>query len=264
MPTTHWQAEHHRAAGTDLHLFRGGEGPPLLVLHGEGGNPGWLFYLDALAQHCTVYAPSHPGFGRTPRLEWLTTVSDLALFYLWALDDLGLDHIHLLGHGMGGWLAAEIATMQPQRIDRLMLVSAMGLKPHHSDILDLFLLTPQELQAASFYDPQQVPEWEQLYGQPPSADEADRAEDALEMLMRLCWKPYMHHPRLPFLLPRINRPTLIVWGRDDAIVPVECAEHYQQGIAAAQLALLDACGHYPQLEQPQQFRDIVQRFLRSA
>jgi pimeloyl-ACP methyl ester carboxylesterase len=264
MPGANWNTEHYHAAGTEVHLYRGGEGPPLLLLHGEGGNPGWLSYVDALAADFTVYAPSHPGFGMTPRVEWITTVPDLALFYLWMLQDMGLTQVHLLGHGMGGWLAAEIATVQPQLVDCLVLVSAMGIKPHDSDILDLFLLTPQDVLAASFYDSAQVPEWQQLYGTPPTPVEAERAEDALETLMRLCWKPYMHNPRLPFLLPRLHRPALIVCGREDAIVPLECARRYQQGLAGAQLAMLEACGHYPQLEQPRQFSDIVRRFLTAA
>jgi pimeloyl-ACP methyl ester carboxylesterase len=70
----------------------------------------------------------------------------------------------------------------------------------------------------------------------------------------------MHDPRLPFLLPRLKRPTLIVWGREDAIVPPECGELYQQGIAGSQLVLLEACGHHPHLEQPQAFTDAVRRF----
>jgi pimeloyl-ACP methyl ester carboxylesterase len=259
-----WHAEHYRAAGTEVHLLRGGEGPPLFILHGEGGNPGWLAYLDALAADFTVYAPSHPGFGMTPRPEWITTVPDLAIFYLWLLEEMGLGQVHLLGHGMGGWLAAEIATVQPQLVNRLVLVSAMGIKPHDSEILDLFLLTPQDIQTASFYDPTQVPEWQQLYGTPPTPAEADRAEEALETLMRLGWKPYMHNPRLPFLLPRLKRPALLVWGREDAIVPLECAQCYQHGIAGAQLTILEACGHYPQIEYPRQFADTVRRFLMAA
>jgi pimeloyl-ACP methyl ester carboxylesterase len=71
----------------------------------------------------------------------------------------------------------------------------------------------------------------------------------------------MHEPRLPFLLPRLKRPTLIVWGREDALVPLECGKLYQQHIAGARLAVLDACGHCPQLERPQAFADVVRSFL---
>jgi pimeloyl-ACP methyl ester carboxylesterase len=191
----------------------------------------------------------------------MARINDLAVFYLWLLEALGLERVHLLGHGVGGWIAADMVTTCPQVIDRLVLVDAMGIKPQQSNILDIFLLTPQEIRAAAFYKPAQVPEWEHLYGHEPTPEAANRAEDALEMLVRLCWKPYMHDPRLPFLLPRLQRPTLIVWGREDAIVPLECGTLYHQSITGSHLVVLEECGHYPQLEKPQAFAQAVLGFL---
>jgi pimeloyl-ACP methyl ester carboxylesterase len=263
MPHPTWQEATVTVAGTDVHFYCGGEGPPLLLLHSGEGNPGWLMHHTAFAEHFRVYAPTHPGFGRSPLPDWIASVNDLAVLYLWMLDVLGLDRLHLLGHGMGGWLAAEMTTMCPHVVDRLVLVDAAGLKPQHSTILDLFLLTPLEVRAATFHDPQQVPEWQRLYGHAPTPDDIDRQEAALETLVRLCWKPYMHNPRLPFLLPRLTCPTLIVWGRHDAIMPLECGEMYQHAIADARLETLDACGHCPPLEQPQAFVEVVRSFLRA-
>jgi pimeloyl-ACP methyl ester carboxylesterase len=262
MPISQPAEETVAVAGIEVHFWRGGNGPPLLLLQDDGGNPQWLMHHQALAEHFTVYVPSHPGFGVTPRLQWLSRMDDLAVFYLWMLEKLGLQQVHLVGHAVGGWLAAQMATTCPQVVDRLVLVDAMGIKPQRGEILDLFLLPPQQVQAAAFYKPEQVPEWERLYGQPPTPEAANRAEDALEMRMRLCWKPYMHAPRLPFLLPRLQRPTLIIWGREDAIVPLECGELYQRGIAGAQLVVVQECGHCPPLEKPQAFIDTVLAFLR--
>jgi len=143
------------------------------------------------------------------------------------------------------------------------LKSLIGLiKPERGEIRDIFLMTLAEVRARSFFYPQQVPEWQQLYGNSPTPAEADRAEEALETLVRLCWKPYMHELRLPFLLSRLKQSTLIVWGREDAIVPLECGELYQQHIAGSRLAVLDACGHCPHIEKPQAFADVVRPFLR--
>ena len=261
MPTSNWREESVTVAGIDVHFYRGGEGPPLVLLHGGDPNPGWLQHHQALAEQCSVYAPSHPGFGHTPGLAWITSIGDMALFYLWFLEAVGLERVHLVGHDIGGWLAADIATACPQVVDHLVLVDAMGLKPQHSEILDIFLITLAEVRRQSFFDSQQVPEWQQLYGHPPTPQETDRAEAALETLVRLCWKPYMHELRLPSLLPRITRPTLIVWGREDAIVPLECGELYQQHITGSRLAVLDACGHCPQIEKPQAFAEVVRAFL---
>jgi len=264
MPTPNWREESVAVAGIDVHFYRGGEGPPLVLLHGGSGNPGWLQHHQALAEQWSVYAPSHPGFGHTPGLAWVANIADLALFYLWFLEALGLERVHLVGHDIGGWLAADMATACPHVVDHLVLVDAMGLKPQRDEIRDIFLMTLAEVRARSFFDPQQVPEWQQLYGNSPTPAEADRAEEALETLVRLCWKPYMHELRLPFLLSRLKQSTLIVWGREDAIVPLECGELYQQHIAGARLAVLDACGHCPHIEKPQAFADVVRPFLRAA
>ena len=261
MPIPNWREESVAVAGIDVHFYRGGEGPPLVFLHGGDGNPGWLRHHQALAEQFSVYAPSHPGFGHTPGLSWMMNIADMALFYLWFLEAVGLERANLVGYDIGGWLAADMAVTCPQVVDRLVLVDAMGLKPQHGEILNIFLLTPTAVRARSFFDPRQVPEWQQLYGHTPTPAEADRAEEALETLVRLCWKPYMHDLRLPHLLPRLKRPTLIVWGGDDAIVPLECGELYQQSIAGSRLTVLDACGHCPHLEKLPAFAEAVRSFL---
>ena len=261
MPEPQWSATTVTVATTDVHMYRGGEGPPLLFLHGGGVNPGWRLCHQALAQHFTVYIPSHPGFGYTLRPEWMNRVADMSVFYLWLLEELGIERVHLVGHSFGGWLAADMATVCPQVVERLVLVDAAGLKPLQGEILDVFLITLEEVRAKAFYKPEQVPEWEQLYGQPPTPEDMERREDALAMLVRLCWKPYMHDPRLPALLPRLKRPTFIVWGRQDAIMPLACGERYHRGIADSQLVVIDECGHVPYLEKPQDFVNAVLPFL---
>jgi pimeloyl-ACP methyl ester carboxylesterase len=248
-------------AETKLRLLRGGQGEPLLILHGAGGNRGWLQYLQTLAQHFQVYVPDHPGFGKSDQPEWIASVPDLACFYLWALEDLGLSRVRVMGFSLGGWLAAEMAVMCPHLVERLVLVGAAGIKPTHGEITDIFLLSPAEMTAKMFYDSKQAPEYEQLYGQPPTPEEQDLLTRNREMAARITWKPYMHDPRLPSLLRRLRMPTLIVWGRQDALVPVNCGELFQQNIQASRLVIMEHCGHVPQLERPQEFVNIVSEFL---
>ena len=128
--------------GIDVHAWVGGQGPPLLVLHGAGGNRGWTRWLGQVAERFTVWAPTHPGFGRSGDAEWMEGIDDLARFYLWFIDAAGLGRPHLLGHSIGGWTAAEMATMSPGSIDRLVLVAPVGLKPEIGEILDIFYYTP--------------------------------------------------------------------------------------------------------------------------
>jgi pimeloyl-ACP methyl ester carboxylesterase len=184
-------------AETKLHLLRGGTGEPLLILHGAGGNRGWLRHVQALSERFQVFLPDHPGFGTSDRPEWIASVPDLACFYLWALEDLGLSRVRVLGFSLGGWLAAEMAVMCPQLFERLVLVGAAGVKPTQGEITDIFLLSPQDMTEKMFYDPRQAPEYEQIYGRQPTPDEQDLLNRNREMSARIAWKPYMHDPRLP-------------------------------------------------------------------
>jgi pimeloyl-ACP methyl ester carboxylesterase len=130
---------------TKVQVVIGGQGDPLVVLHGAGGNRGWRRWMAAVAERYTVYAPTHPGFGRSAAADWMESIDDLARFYLWFLDVMGLSKVHLLGHSIGGWTAAELATMRPGAIDRLVLVSPTGLKPDAGEIRDIFFHSPDEL-----------------------------------------------------------------------------------------------------------------------
>src|SRR5713226_433072 len=93
-------------AGLQTQLLSAGNGPALLVLHHDIGNPGWLPFYEALAQRFSVYVPSLPGYGASERAEWMRSVRDLAAVEQWLLRELGLDGVSLIGLGFGGWVAA--------------------------------------------------------------------------------------------------------------------------------------------------------------
>lgn len=248
-------------AGAKIHLLRGGQGRPLVLLHSVEGNLGWLAAYAELAKHYEVYLPTHPGFGSSQRPEWLETMSDLAHFYLWFLEELGLERVTLAGHFLGGWLAAELAIRCPHLIDRLVLIDAAGIKPRQGEILDIFLHGPEETRRLAFTDVSRVPEYDELFGRDPSPEDRELQAQNQEMAARLAWKPYMYDRSLPYLLPRLRIPTLILWGRDDRIVPVECGDLYQRAIPGARLDVLDGCGHFPQLERADDFTQTLLKFL---
>ena len=250
-----------RVAGVDVHAWVGGRGPVLLVLHGAGGNRGFTRWLERVAERFTVWAPTHPGFGASGDAEWMDGIDDLARFHLWLIDAAGLGRPHVLGHSIGGWAAAEMATMSPAAIDRLVLVAPAGLKPAKGEILDIFYHPPAELVTMMVHDPGSVPEWDALFGRPMTPPQQEVAIRNREMTARLTWKPYMHDPRLPRFLPRVTNPTLIVWGREDRIVPVECAAEYRALLPNARVEVLERCGHLPPIEQPDAFAALVSGFL---
>jgi pimeloyl-ACP methyl ester carboxylesterase len=248
--------------GIRVHTWVGGQGDPLLVLHGAGGNRGWTRWLDQVSERFTVWAPTHPGFGRSDDADWMEGIDDLARFHLWFIEAAKLGRPHLLGHSIGGWTAAEMAAMSPASFDRLILVAPVGLKPEVGEILDVFYYSPAQLLTMTVYDAKTVPEWQELYGRPPSPAEIEIATRNREMAARLTWKPYMHNLRLARFLPRVANPTLIIWGREDRVVPVECGEQYRRSLPNATLTVLERCGHLPPIEQPDAFARLVLDFLR--
>jgi pimeloyl-ACP methyl ester carboxylesterase len=100
-----------------------------------------------------------------------------------------------------------------------------------------------------------------LFARPPTPAEQEIALRNREMTARLTWKPYMHNPRLAHFLPRVTNPALIVWGRQDRIVPVVCGEQYRRLLPAATLTVLERCGHLPPIEQPDAYARLVSDFL---
>jgi pimeloyl-ACP methyl ester carboxylesterase len=257
-----WTEETVEVAGTRLQLVKGGTGEPLLILHDELGHPGWLRFHEALAQQHTLYIPLHPGFGKSERLDWIMNMRDIAGWYLDALDELGLRQVPAIGFSLGAWLAAEMATMCPETFQRLVLVGAMGVRPPSGEIYDMFLEVAKVFITTSYLNPANTPEFQKICPDTPTPEQAEAWELAREEACRLGWRPYMHDPSLPHLLRRLRKlPTLIVWGRQDAIVPVSVAEVYHSSIPGSQLAFLDNCGHHPEIEQSDQFVRHVQAFL---
>jgi pimeloyl-ACP methyl ester carboxylesterase len=248
-------------AGASIQMLKGGAGDPLLLLHGAAGNPGWLPYHRALARQFTVYAPSHPGYDRSSRPDWISTMNDMAHFYRQLIEELGLAPVHLVGFSMGGWLAAEVAAMCPAYLKSLVLVDAAGIKPEVGEIAEILMVSQDVAKKLRFYDPTQVPDHDALVNRQLTPEEEVALWRNREMTSRLCWKPYFHNPKLPAYLRGVKVPTLIVWGKYDAIIPLNCGELYHQALPGSTLHVIDRCGHSPALEKPQEFLSVVQDFL---
>jgi len=259
--TTAFTEEMIDVGGTHIQMLKGGSGEPLVVLHGAGGNSGWLNYVNVLSDKYTVYLPSHPGYGKSERPDWLETMADLASFYTWFLEEQGLEGSRAIGFSMGGWLAAEIAASCRHAFSKLMLVDAAGIQPQQGEIADIFIISPAQVAELLFHDPKQAPEYESIYGGDPTPEQTDIAEGNREMSVRLCWKPYMYDPRLPGLLARVNIPTRILWGGNDRLIPLECGHMFNQAIPGSDLVIIDNCGHVPQMEKTEEFVKAAVEFL---
>ncbi len=263
MTTTSFVEEFIEVGGAKIHLLKGGDGPPLLFLHSIEGNLGWLPWMEEVSKSATVYAPTHPGFGRSERPEFLESVSDMARFYLWMTQELKLDAVTLVGHFLGGWIAAEMATMSPGSLGGLVLVDAAGVRPDTCEIADIFLLGEEETTRLSFHDAPSVPEYSDLFERELSTEERELKVRGREMTTRLCWKPYMYDRSLEWLLQRVDIPTLVVWGAEDRIIPPSAGNRIHEAIAGSNLEVVPGCGHLPHVEKPGEFSGMVLRHLAS-
>src|SRR5262245_38792276 len=254
MTDTTWTRESVRVAGHDIPLLKGGAGTPLLVLHRDIGSPAGLPFYDVLARQFTVYVPSHPGYDGADRPEWLRSARDIAVIYQWLLADLGLTRVSLVGLGLGGWIAAEMATMSPTAFRGLTLVGAMGIHPAAGEILDQALVSYVDYVRAGFEDPTG---FERMYGAEPAVSQLEQWDLNREMSFRIAWKPYMYNPTLPQLLGGVRSPALVIWGRHDRVVPIECGERYARALPRARLEVVDGAGHFVEMEQPDRVGKLV-------
>ncbi|MGE0542398.1 MAG: alpha/beta fold hydrolase [Dehalococcoidia bacterium] len=251
-----WQDETVQLATGTIRVARRGDGPPLVVLHQDVGHPGNLPLYDDLARRFTVYIPDLPGFGNSDRLDFARHPRDLAIVLRALLNSLRLDAITLLGLGFGGWLAAEMATMDEQHLKHLVLVGAAGIRPKSGFILDQMMLSHVEYVQAGFHN---LEHFERVYGTEPSDAQKKAWDFNREMIARVAWRPYMFSLQLPPLLGNVSVPATVVWGRHDRIVPVECGAAFARALPNAALEIVDDAGHFVEIEQPEVLAGIVHR-----
>ena len=244
--------------GIDLDVTRMGSGPPLLMLHGGGGPVAGMPFAARLAEKFEIVAPVHPGFAGTRLPDHFDCVDDLVYLYLDLLDELDLKDVLLVGCSMGGWVAAELATMTTERLSRLVLVDPVGVKVggrDDRDIADVFAVPGERLAELMFHDPSKMPGF------------ADMSEEQLETIaanrMALgvyTWDPYMHNPKLPGRLHRITIPTHFIWGASDGVVSVDYGRGFCGMIPGATMTVIEEAGHAPYMEQPDRFVDDLLSF----
>ncbi len=245
-----WREDTVLVDGTELLVVTGGAGRSLLVLHDELGNAGSLKWNRALAARRTIVTPLHPGFGRTPRAEWIGSIRDLAAFYARYLIEQNLAPIDVIGFSLGGWIAGEMAACNPGQFRKMMLVAPAGIRPPQGEILDFFQMMAPRQVLASVRDPSGTAEFGELYGGPMAPEQFESFEDARAQTARLAWTPFMHNPALPHLLGvAAGLPTLVMWGRQDAVVPPSAAEGWRAAMSGARTVRFDACGHRPEIER---------------
>jgi pimeloyl-ACP methyl ester carboxylesterase len=254
------------AKGTRCRVLEGGSGAPLVFFHGAGGllpdNP----FLERLAQRYHVLAPEWPGYGDSTGEELLEDMLDFTLHGWDLVEALGLRQPHLVGHSMGGMIAAEMACLAPREVGRLVLAAPAGLWLDAHPIPDIFALLPYQLAEVLFHDPAQGQAL--LTGGADLADMEALREFYIASQRRLAVAGKILFPipnrRLSKRLYRLAADTLLVWGADDRLIVPAYAAHWQALIPGARVAMIDGAGHMLPYEQPDAFARAVDTFLSTA
>jgi pimeloyl-ACP methyl ester carboxylesterase len=253
-------------------------GSAVMLLHGGNGSiEFWLYNIAALATAYRVYAFDMVGSGRSGYPDGSYTLAYQAEFLASFMTGLDLNSATLIGNSMGGAVCLEFTRLYPDRVDKLVLVDSMGLGQEISLGIRLItlpaivnLLRPgrwmiPSMLRSNFYNSQLLPpEWIEL--RYPIFAIPDRNQ----VILRLGQSNFnlagvradVYQP-IVASLPQIDRPTLIIWGEQDRIIPVKHAYVAAAGLPHHQLEIFRDCGHHPYLEYPAKFNRLVLDFLNS-
>jgi pimeloyl-ACP methyl ester carboxylesterase len=252
-----------------------GDGKALLFVHGLSGSwPNWLENIPYFGREHRVIAMDLPGFGDSPMPDWELSVEAFGQFIFDFCDALGVERSTIVGNSMGGFIAAETAVQEPGRFEKLVLVSAAGIShvrmrrqpaevaarmgiataPLLLRAVDRGIRRPglrRALFGGLFYSPNRLP-------------------------TELLWECFQHGNGRPGVLPAVRGlvgydildrleevevPTLIVWGRNDHVVPPNDAIGYGQRLRNSRTVIFDKTGHLPMAERPVRFNRVLETFL---
>jgi pimeloyl-ACP methyl ester carboxylesterase len=245
-------------------VWDAGSAEPVLFLHGEG-RPTWTPFHDTLAREYHLIAPVHPGFGASTGGDKIQDLPDLIYYYLDLLDLLQLRGLPLIGHGLGGMIAAELAAVQPERFTALVLIAPLGLWLQDDPVRDFFVMQPAELAAALYHDASS--EQARAATEVPTEGGAlieyhvERAK-SMATAAKYLWP--IPNRGLAKRAHRIAAPTLIIWGESDGIASPRYAEAFRERIAGARVETVERAGHLPHEEQPDTVAALVSTFLAGA
>ena len=252
--------------GAKVHYVDAGTGSPVILLHGLADDIGvWESVMPALAAKHRVIALDQIGFGRSdkPLLDYrvATFVDFLDRF----LNELKIDRASLVGNSLGGWIAADFALAHPERIDRLVLCDAAGYaalgKNMNARTLSALRLASRDdiryLGPLTFHDKRFYEDVDLAFKQRVTAGDGYTIDRVVDSIIR-------NEDVLDGRLGAIRKPTLIVWGHEDKVIPLNFAERFHKEIANSQLRIIDNCGHMPHVECPDEFTRMVLEFLSDA
>jgi len=247
-----------------VRYLEGGSGEPLVFLHGAGGMTAGDPILAALAERFRVFAPFLPGYGETEECGELRDMLDFTLHTADVVEALGLRDPILVGHSMGGMIAAEMAALAPNDVSRLALIAPAGLWLDDHPIPDMFTLLPYELPAYLFHDPEAGAKLmtSGLKLDDPEFLKAYLVRNARQLGM--AGKVLFPIPErgLAGRLYRVKARTVIVWGESDKMIPPVYGPAFAKAIAGARLVTVPEAGHLVIVENPAAVVEAIESVAR--
>lgn len=249
--------------GAKIHYLDAGSGSPVVLLHGLADDIGvWEGVVPVLAAKHRVIALDQIGFGRSDKPLLSYRVGTFVDFLDGFLSELKIDRASLVGNSLGGWIAADFALKHPEKIDRLVLCDAAGYA-------DLFKKMNQRTQSAlrlasredirylgplTFHDKRFYEDLDLEFRQRLSAGDGYTVNQILNSMIR-------GDDVLDRRVGAIHKPTLVIWGREDKLIPLDFGERFHREIAGSKLKVIENCAHMPHVESAKEFAAAVLEFL---
>jgi len=241
--------------GVKTVVYSAGKGEPLVLFHGAGTVDPFHF-AEAWTDKFRVVVPYHPGFGESGDDPTFTDIHDYVMHYLELFDALKIDTLSIVGLSMGGYLGAKFASEHGHRVRKLVLIAPYGLDVPEHPTADIIAIPGEEIV------PMLVSNFDTLKKHLPETPDPDfigqRYREATSFA-RLFWE-HPTDPKFPRYLHRIKMPTLIVWGDEDRLIPVQQAQSWRQLIPNSEVMVVKGAGHIVQLDKPEVV-EAIGRFL---
>ncbi len=254
---------HTYVGGVKVFYQTEGMGEPVILIHGNGLSHGqWKYNIGTLSKSHKIYALDLPGFGLSDKPEVNYGVQYYVEFLRSFIDARHISNPIIIGHSMGGAVAAGLAAKYPQEVAGLALSDATGISPvgtlYSKELFDVFFslsARSRKLFCRSMF-----------YDGPASSllDDIMLVSDNKESrnaFIKNCRDMMMYDSYRISLLKSITAPTLIMWGRNDMLLPVSDAQKYHDSIPGSSVKLFDKCGHIPNVERYEEFNRTVDEFL---
>jgi pimeloyl-ACP methyl ester carboxylesterase len=238
----------------------GGEGKPLLILHGWGGSSeSWVNVQRILGRYgYRVICPDFPGFGKSerPKIPW--NVSDYENWAIEFLKFLNLEKFYLVGHSFGGRVAIKLAVDYPEKIKKLILCAPAGIKSEPN--LETKILLSFAKIGNSVFTFRHLRRFKRGVRNFFYIFLRNRDYAKANGIMKETMKKVLEED-LSLYVPRIEKKTLIIWGKNDRVVPVKFAHIFEGKIKGSELSIIPKVGHGPHLFFPEKTAKIIAEFL---